>query len=244
MASLIFAQAKSIRNKAKKLKARFADDPEFANKTYESIIKIEKEEFREILMIAKELHEVYTEVTGLNTKPSYFITIRPREEITFKTFHDTVCKFMKRKIFINWTLSYEQKSIEGNGEGFHVHIVANTTHRSKGECLRDTQSTFKDIADHNCIQVDLTYGPETLIQNYLVDYKADDNHKECTQNGDRIWREKNKIQHLYTNIDELLKLFSPRITEPVLKDQLALSIKSNDSAILINRSGPTIVELM
>lgn len=131
---------------------------------------------------------------------TYFITIRPKDDaIIFNDFQQRIIKFLQRKCFRKYTYSYEQKgtTLDTLGEGFHVHIVASMTSRSKGEVLRNTISTFKDICAANCIQVDICKNPEKLINNYLINYESDDGHKITTKDFDAQWRYENNLQPLY-----------------------------------------------
>lgn len=135
-------------------------------------------------------------------KQNYFITIRPdNKSITFEQFKNDVLSFLKRKCFIEYTASFEQKgtSLETLGEGFHTHIIAHMTQRSKGEVLRDTQSTFKSYTSANCIEVIVLKTPERkqCALDYITNYTSNDDHKIITQMWDSQWREKLNIPHLY-----------------------------------------------
>lgn len=133
---------------------------------------------------------------------TFFITIRPRDGATkFDDFRELVAKFVTRRCVVEYTYSFEQKGTSDTdlGSGFHVHLVANMTQRSKGEVLRDTISTFKHIAASNCIDVQVCKNPREHVQRYLVDYVSDDNHKIATQHWDNVWRDTEMMQHLYTN---------------------------------------------
>lgn len=218
MSSLIFAHAKSIRNKAKKYASSIADMDEALGKDYKTsyeesynqIVRNETNEFKEILYIAQELHGIYKETIGLETSNWYFITIRPDEKLTnFIEFKSQVEKYVKRKCFIDYTLTYEQKgtSNENLGSGYHCHIVAYTSWRSKGEALRDTKSTFNKICAPNCIEIKPTRNPNDIIQNYMIDYKSDDNHKIETKIWDDKWRIENKLKNIYNKND--ISLSSP-----------------------------------
>jgi len=189
--NLIFSQAKSIRNKAKKARNQF-DDDNMRDIVYNNTLKNEIHEFREILKIAQELHDIYNEVVNTTKVNWYFITIRPQEGIEFKEFKGIVEKYLNRKCFLEYTFSYEQKgtNFDELGKGFHCHIVANTTWRSKIEGLRQTISTFKGIASDNCIQIDTTREPSKIIKNYLIDYESKDGHKIVTKEWDTLWRSK------------------------------------------------------
>lgn len=221
MASLIFAHAKSIRNKAKKFAAQMAqgqeqlglDYKEAYEKAYDNFNRGEENEFREVLRIAKRLHAIYQEETGLETENWYFITVRPdTKQITFPQFKQKIEKYLTRKPFLEFTYSYEQKgqSDDTLGEGFHCHIVAKTNWRSKGEVLRDTQSSFKSCTAPNCIDVATTKNPQDIVNKYLVGYEAKDSHKACTKEYDAKWRDINDLLPLYHS--------KPLITEEAEED--------------------------
>lgn len=201
MSQLIFAQAKSIRKKVKDaIKFNNDIDSDIPNETIaETVINQQRTEFREILRIAQLLHEDYKEIVSKETTNWYFVTIRPKPGVTWDDFKKQVCKYVKRSFMINYTLSFEQKSLVGSGEGFHVHIVCDTRHRSKTELLRDTQSTFNKFCEPNCIDVRTTRNPHDIIQNYLIEYKSDDEHKLSTKDGDQIWRNRMGLANIYEN---------------------------------------------
>jgi hypothetical protein len=205
MSSLLFAQAKKIRKdvlKAKDLYTNAGHSENIVEDMLERKIDHACQEFREILLISEKLKEVYEDVCGSKTTNWFFITIRPQQQISWNDFHAHVLTFVKRKAFIDYTLSFEQKGMttETLGEGFHVHIVANCKWRSKGEALRDTQSSFNKMCAPNCIEVLPTRGPDQIIQNYLLDYKSDDNHKICTKTWDTLWREKVGINNIMSTL--------------------------------------------
>lgn len=143
-------------------------------------------------------------------KQHYFITIRPNPaDVTFHEFYEKVREFTNRKCFRQFELSFEQKgtNTEDLGNGFHCHIIAQLTQRSKGEVLRDTQSTFKQMASANCIQVDVVKTNEDLTRcrEYIIDYKADDGHKGVTQEWDAKWRCMMGLDDLYTKALPVIK---------------------------------------
>lgn len=228
MASLIFAQAKSIYLKANKDRTKWEEqsgDPDGAQMIFEETIKIERARFKSILRLAIELHEDYKEISKQNGEHHYFITIRPKEGVKFESFYSKVYEYINRRPFKKYTLSFEQKGIEGEdlGHGFHCHIVASTTWLSKGQCLRDTINSFKSFCEQNCIQVDRTYNPEAIIEGYLTKYESEDKHKELTKESDYTWRMLMKLKDLYTS-DEPLEHPKTRTT---------LSIKSNRQSQII-----------
>lgn len=180
-----------------------------------SIIPQEIEWHKRATTINVLVNDAYNEVMGTVAGHHYFITIRPRPETEFLEFFRLVNKFVNRKVIKDYHLTFEQKNELGSGEGFHAHIVATTTQRSKGECLRDAMSTFKDVAAENCIDVQTTKNPKDIINNYLILYESKDEHKESTKVGDSIWRDKMGLENIYNN------------DLPTL-----LSIKSEDSNVI------------
>lgn len=221
MAGLLFSHAKSIYNKAQKAKESWLDsreeDYEGAQLQYDTIIKIECNKFCKILNISEQLHSKYIELKNQNYN-NYFITIRPRPEIKFIEFFNKVVKYIKRASFIEYRLSFEQKGCNEDdlGHSFHCHIVTlKSKWRSKGECLRDTISSFNKLCEPNCIQVEITKNPKELIQSYLIDYKSNDEHKVITKEMDFIWRNNNNLKDIYTEEDTL----SPR-KEPIKSGQV------------------------
>lgn len=138
------------------------------------------------------------------SKQAYFITVRPdTRKVSLHQFYNDVRKFVDRKCFIEYKLSFEQKGVsdETLGDGFHVHIVASMKQRSKGEVLRDTVNTFKGYTLANCVQVHTTRNPAELVENYLVNYQSDDGHKAPTQQWDAAWRAREGLANLYKSPD-------------------------------------------
>lgn len=202
MASLIFAHAKSIYNKSKQyerdLRAIHGDDTD-TSIGVARLIENERARFRDILAIAQLLHEDYVEVTGGKAHNWYFITIRPKPGVTFEEFYILTYKFVNRAFMLDYKLVFEQKSLTGEGDGFHLHMICNTKHRSKGEILRDAKSSFNKVADENCVCVKTTRNPEEMFTKYCIEYASDDGHKEATRDGDRIWRNKMNLADVYEN---------------------------------------------
>lgn len=181
---------------------------------YQLTIKNEVNEFKAILDIAQQLHEVYTDTLKVSTTNWYFITIRPdQSKINLYEFLRLCEKYVKRKCFKDFTLTFEQKgqTLEDLGNGFHCHIVADSTWRSKGEALRDTISTFNKCCAANCIEIKPTRNPDNIIENYMINYKSEDGHKEVTKQWDYIWRENNNLKSLYRPDDTILS--SSPVTE-------------------------------
>lgn len=133
---------------------------------------------------------------------TFFITIRPdTNKVTFENFYNDVRVWTLRKCVQNYTLTFEQKGTneETLGQGFHVHIVAKMTQRSKGEVARDTHSSFKAYTAAQCVQVDICQNPDQHIQRYLIDYESKDGHKIVTKEWDTIWRTNLSLEPTYVD---------------------------------------------
>lgn len=205
MAQLIFAQAKSIYNRANKYVERERDMAERMGESFDSttarakFIEGERAKFRDILSIAQLLHEDYVEVTKATAHNWFFITVRPKPGVTFEEFYILTYKFVNRAFMMDYKLVFEQKDVNGSGDGFHLHMICNTKHRSKGECLRDAKSSYAKVADENCVCVKTTRNAEELFSKYCIEYQSDDNHKIATKDGDAIWRTKMNLADVYEN---------------------------------------------
>lgn len=168
-----------------------------------------KTEFLLTCKLGIELMNAFKSLQG-NAKinNNYFITIRPDEKkITFQKFYDDIYKLVQRKCFLSFKLSFEQKGTDNDsiGKGFHVHIIATMKQTSPGNVLRDIHSSVKDYTAFNCIDVKKLYTQQDVdnVENYIVEYKSDDDHKIATKEYDHIWREKNNIKNIYENIYDL-----------------------------------------
>lgn len=216
MASLIFAHAKQITKKCEKLAARIADTEESLgknwkdsyNSAYAAYMNSELRQFEKYLQVAKELHSRYSEICGSQNRNGYFITIRPNElaKERFLDFKEKVEAFVNRASFLRVTYSFEQKGTTPSevGIGYHAHLVIHETKmRSKGEVLRATLSSWNDWIESgllaaNCIDVQTTKNPDTIVEKYLIAYESDDQHKESTKSMDELWRSTEGLSHIYT----------------------------------------------
>lgn len=159
-------------------------------------------------------------------KQAYFITVRPDcNKVKFIDFYNDVAKFTQRKCFKDFKLSFEQKGTDDKslGQGFHVHIVAEMTQRSKGEVLRDTQNTFKKYTAPNCIEVLTTRNPQELVDKYLVNYESEDGHKEPTKEWDLLWRQQNLLDSLYVAQVPIKSILAPGLSYNTIKTTIDLT---------------------
>lgn len=217
-----FAYLKSATSRAHKNATKFADqyspyitsDPDsytnwerLYNEQFDRECKYVLNEIRRMKKMKEIIQEEFKELL-LDDQPeanSYFITIRPDDtQCKFEEFYERVTSIVSRKCFLDYTLSYEQKGTDPSslGKGFHCHIVAKMKQRSKGEVLRDIQSSLKDwIENHkiasNCIDVVLAKRPQELINKYLINYESEDEHKEATKTWDELWRTEMGLKPIY-----------------------------------------------
>lgn len=212
-----FAFLRSVTSKADKAAQKYASSMEQTGtmtykEAFDQCFELEcKSALRQIKLMKRMKDAIQDEFAELlempkKEKQSYMITIRPDDtKVDIIDFIQRVNAIVSRKCFIEGKYSYEQKgtSVEDHGKGFHVHIVARMTQASKGQVLRDMTSSLKDWIEAgfitpNNIDVRTTKNPDELIQNYLIEYKSDDDHKEVTQAMDELWRTGNSLKRIYT----------------------------------------------
>lgn len=198
---IIFSQAKSILREAKRKRCDaqllqdrgFDIDPE---SVYNNVIESRKNEFQQIIDLAHNLHELY----GKTMSRLYWITIRPKPGVSWVDFFSAIKSLCERKCFVEYRLSFEQKCPEGTGSGFHIHMLASMTQRSKGEVLRDLKSSLNDICDNPGIDVRSRASADTF-EKYCVNYESKDGHKLLTKVGDEVWRKSLGLLNEYNRGD-------------------------------------------
>lgn len=209
MASLIFAQAKSIRRKAKAAVKVYNDalegqgiiTDERSQEIYDAVVANELVEFKSILTISRQLHDVYIETTNMVTKNWYFVTISPdTNKIGFDKFKSLVFKKLSSVRISDYRLSFEQRgtTVDTLGTGFHCHFVIETNWRSKAEVLRDIWNLFAAYMVKEAIEVKPTRNPHDIVQKYLIEYESNDDHKKETMEWDALWRKEKGLESLYT----------------------------------------------
>lgn len=182
----------------------------------EQAMNLELDEFRNTARLGIRMMMEFKKIAeeeGLTNRHNrtYFITIRPDEtKISFIEFYKDIQKLVNRKCFINFKLSFEQKgnTMETMGKGFHVHIIAHMTYRSKGEVLEKLYNSVKNYVAYNCFDVRTLYTHEDVknVEEYITDYKSDDDHKIATKECDELWRKQLTIQHIITCPEEFTYL--------------------------------------
>lgn len=141
------------------------------------------------------------------TKQRFFVTVRPdTKKINFDNFYILSKKFLERSCVLESKVSFEQKGTNelALSEGFHMHMILNMTQRSKGEVLRDVQSTFKSCTAPNCIDVQVIKSQIDMARcvGYIENYESNDEHKIVTKEWDTLWRSKNNIKTIYEGLLE------------------------------------------
>lgn len=219
----MYAKANSIAKAAKKYAAKMAtlvDEDHYQEeyeRHFETQVSLGIKEHITTMKIFSRLEEATAEYLS-EKRQWYFITIRPDEsKIDFKDFYKKVAKFVNRACIEDYHLSLEQKGtdVASMGKGFHVHIIAKAKWRSKAECLRDSQSSFVSCTAANCVQVLTTKNPMEIVQNYLIDYKSDDGHKEVTKAWDEAWRKTLQLLPHYSKADNPLTGVLAPLSEPL-----------------------------
>lgn len=206
----ILKEAKMARDTTMLMCAHLSNDDRHAQAelAYETAIRAGEHDFKEVLKINERLQTIFNDHKPKET--AYFVTVRPDEKkCNFTTFVDKTKDFVDRKPIDEFQLSFEQKGNNDDdiGVGFHAHMMIKApSWRSKGECLRAVQSTFKDIAAPNCIQVEMTKTPDKVVQEYLVKYQSKDGHKIITKESDDKWRQRTNIPPLITTSIQLSEL--------------------------------------
>lgn len=227
--SWIFAHSKQIRNKALKAANKahdniltatseyYTDDETLKqackkayDDTYAATLRNACYEYKQILEISDMLETVNKEVHPPKDKSEqwYFITIRPDSKVAkFNDFYEIMKKYTDRKMFLEFSLFFEQKgeSNETLGEGFHAHLIANTTVKCWAECMRNTESTFKHwlnkkLLTANNIDIKVANNPEGIIEGYCTEYKHKDGHKQATKEWDEKWRQAIGIESRYNGM--------------------------------------------
>lgn len=238
--AMMYAKANSIAKTAKKYAMKMAENSEEGDykdmyeKYFEMQVQLGIKEHLTTMSIFTRLEEATAEYLS-DKKQWYFITVRPDEsKIEFEDFFKKVSKFLSRACIEDYHASVEQKGTddESLGKGFHLHAVVKAKWRSKSECLRDTQSTFLKCTAPNCVKVITTKNPLELVQNYLIEYKSDDGHKEVTKAWDKIWRDKLGLAPSYSRGDNPLTGILAD-TSGASKAPLPLSSTGNGKGVVI-----------
>lgn len=221
-----FAFSLSLERSAKKQTLQYMESLTFDSeddrikeydRIYNMYVEIGLREFRATAEIMKKTQAIYNEVFA-SEQSAYWIGISPdTRKISLHDFSLLCNKFVKRAPVMKFKLAYEQrgKVPEDMGNGFHVHVMiwvkkGTKSWRSKGEILRDCQSTFSKCCVPECVQVELSHNPNEVIDKYLINYESKDDHKIATKDIDLLWRNRYNIKSMYEDEDVTLCLSSPK----------------------------------
>lgn len=143
----------------------------------------------------------------------FFVTINPSEDkIGLENFVKMVHGFMNRKPFkvVEYYYVFEQQasSVDDDdfGSHYHCHMLIERGEMKPSDFKRNVKSTFKAVIGPKAKEDRVINIKEAgitefnRIQNYILGYKADDYKKEMCDT-DAMWREANKLEHLYYNVN-------------------------------------------
>lgn len=194
---------------------------------------------------------------------TYFITIRPdTTKVTFDDFYKIIQKYTERACIKHFKLSFEQKStdLENLGDGFHVHIVAHHTCKSKGEVARTLTGKYNDELPQGkqykegafskwlnngwlsagCVDVVVCKNPDQHFQRYCVEYKCDQHDKQCTKEADAKWRQLNNIESFYENS---MPHRAYQVRDGTMNAPKGLALENPTGVTMQKTHGPIIVEI-
>lgn len=179
------------------------------NIPYQQAEQQQIEQFIKTCKFGIKLMNTFKSLQNHTYNTMYFITIRPDEtKVSFQEFYNDIYKLINRKCFLSFKLSFEQKGTdsESMGRGFHVHIIAMMKQSSPGNVLRDVYSSVKNYTAYNCIDVKKLFTQQDVdnVEQYITEYKSDDDHKIATKECDSLWRDKNNLKSIYNNINDLV----------------------------------------
>lgn len=143
-----------------------------------------------------------------------FITVNPRPDVDFKTFHKSIKKYLSKVWIDNYIYVLEQRgtNMEELGRGFHSHILLWKCDGKKShEVIRETKNTFKNICSvdnpsvlniKNCKEEDIDKRKNYMLGDKSIEH---DPSKQVKQEMDIIWRQNIGIEKYYIrNIDNFL----------------------------------------
>lgn len=178
-----------------------------AMKARDAVLERREHEFSQAVKfneeVLKPIVAMYKTPENNNNKCQYYlVTIRPdpKKDVKWNDFKAACEKFAKTKQSTEMAWSFEQKGESEStlGVGFHCHYVLKWPRGFSNLLQQLNQKFLSKFCGPSGIQVDGTYGPYELVQNYLIDYESKDKHKILTKEWDTLWREQNGIDPLYT----------------------------------------------
>lgn len=132
----------------------------------------------------------------------YFITISPRDTVSFPDFKQAVERFVKRKWVSSYVYVYEQRGIHENeiGKGFHMHMILTKPDKNFARILKETKNTFKHLFDDTCSSAIDIDGRFKRDLNNTISYilaEKQDPGKRLKQEIDKLFRKKYNLQDYY-----------------------------------------------
>lgn len=118
---------------------------------------------------------------------------------------------------IEWTLAFEQvgtASTNDIGAGFHAHWVVKIALGRKPNGKPDTNYSGAKFADRIrrafprdkrsfYIHAEYAATPDNLVATYLQLHTSRDGHKDATTEADALWRQREGLKAIYTDVDGL-----------------------------------------
>lgn len=139
---------------------------------------------------------------GDDVAAAYHITIRPdASRTTFGDFYVRLQAWLGKARLTSYHVALEQKATDVDavdlGKGYHAHIVAHTTQR-RDSLQRSIITKFGDIMSPQALSIIRAATPTAIVQDYLLQHKSQDGHKEATRLADAAWRQHVGLAQIYT----------------------------------------------
>lgn len=135
-------------------------------------------------------------------QPIYFITINPdQSKIKFEVFKFLVFKLLRRSMFRNTVMTFEQrgKEMKDIGKGFHCHIISEKRpNLSPAQVQKNIYSSLKNYVG-NIKHIDVRVYNGDLRDDKIAYLKGDkwDAEKEEAVRLNKIWRVTKDLQSIY-----------------------------------------------
>lgn len=157
-----------------------------------------------------QLRNITTQIGENKTTEYIFITINPKESITFETFQEFISgkkqNLLSKKWIKDYIYCYEQRSeIENDYKGYHLHMVLKRNGKKMYDIRKEFKSTLKSIMNVDnpaCLNFRNISDEPDLIRRikYITDFKADaEKHKK--QYNDVHFRAHFNLQRYYKDND-------------------------------------------
>lgn len=138
-----------------------------------------------------QLKKAYITLENKKDPKIYWITINPKNEISFADFEAKMRKFLTRKWIKEYYATFEQRSEDyKNPFGFHCHaLLVVSESKRKSEILRETFNSFKDMVG-NKLHCDVRNYPYSFFADKMAYLRGekDDEAKDRKVEADRLWR--------------------------------------------------------